>query len=299
MTILRKCRFLLFSVASLFVLLPPFSQNHLSLLAQSKFQTLIDDKGTEMILIPAAEFHAGATVDKALNYCKTLYPDDSDTCSLESFNEFHLVDEPSSITLSTFYIDKYEVAVGSYLECVKSDVCDLQPIEQQYYSLIDDLKVETDLPVSGITYYDAAIYCAWRGARLPNEAEWEYAAAGSENVSFSWGNDTTQIPANYCDESCSRVKNPVSNDGFSELAPVTAYEDGKSWAGVYNLSGNVSEWTSTRLLTGDGAGNDIRIVKGGNYGSGLQELVVWMRVPTGASIARNNGFRCAKEDFAN
>jgi formylglycine-generating enzyme required for sulfatase activity len=295
MAVQRKCRAFLFHITSFLIPLLSFCHNDSALLAQSELQTITDDKGVEMILIPAAEFHAGATIDKVLNYCKALYPDNSDTCSSESFNEFHLVDEPSLVTLSAFYIDKYEVAVDSYLECVKSDVCVMQPVEQQYYALLDNLKVETDLPVSGITYYDAAVYCAWRGARLPREAEWEYAAAGSENVSFSWGNDINQIPANYCDKNCSRAKNPISNDGFSELAPVTAYVDGKSWAGVYNLSGNVSEWTSTRLTVGEGTGNDIRIVKGGNYGSGLQELLVWMRIPTGASIARNNGFRCAKK----
>ncbi len=299
MTILRNCRLQLFSVGFLFVLLSPFSQNRPSLLAQAEFKSIIDDKGIEMILIPAAEFQAGTTLDKALNYCKTLYQNGADTCSRELFDEFDWVNEPSLVTLNTYYIDKYEVAVDSYLECVKADVCDLQPVIQPYYELLYNLNIPTDLPVSGIIYYDAAVYCAWRGARLPTESEWEYAAAGSENHSFSWGNDINKIPANYCDKSCHSATNPTSNDGFSELAPVTAYEEGKSWAGVYNLSGNVAEWTSTRLLTGYGVGDDIRMVKGGGYTSRIHELVVWMRIPTGASLVGNNGFRCAKKVLTN
>lgn len=264
-------------------------------MGQSNSPPVIDDKGIEMVLIPAAEFQSGTTLDKALNYCKALYQNGVDTCSRELFDEFDWVNEPSLVTLNAYYIDKYEVSVSSYLECVKADVCSLQPVEQQYYALLDNLKTPTDVPVSGITYYDAAVYCAWRGARLPNESEWEYAAAGPENHSFSWGDDTSKIPANYCDKSCFRATDPASNDGYSELAPVHAYENGKSWAGAYNLSGNVSEWTSTKLLTGAGTASDIRIVKGGNYASGIHELVVWMRIPTGAIVARNNGFRCAKK----
>ncbi|HEX2906604.1 MAG TPA: SUMF1/EgtB/PvdO family nonheme iron enzyme [Phototrophicaceae bacterium] len=284
--------FLLLSVVGLFGLFPMDSVSPI----RSQFPSITDDKNIEMILIPSGTFRSGTTLKNALAYCKLLYKEiDADICDLPAFSEMYLVDESNTISqINEFYMDKHEVSVASYLDCVKASVCNLEPVEQEYYLILDDLEIPVDLPVSGITYYDAAVYCAWREARLPTETEWEYAAAGTQKSPFSWGDKTMDIPANFCDKNCFKATDIQADDGYAELAPITAYEDGQSWAGVYNLSGNVAEWTSTRLTSGEGAGSDIRIVKGGSYFSGIYELVVWMRIPTRAGIARSNGFRCAK-----
>jgi serine/threonine protein kinase/formylglycine-generating enzyme required for sulfatase activity len=108
-----------------------------------------------------------------------------------------------------------------------------------------------DLPATGLCWDDAAIYCQKAGLRLPKEAEWEFAARGSNNHEWPWG-------------ASSPTKERVNIEGES-LRPVGEYEAGESPFGCRNMVGNASEWVFDRLR----AGSNRRVVKGGSHRSQL------------------------------
>jgi formylglycine-generating enzyme required for sulfatase activity len=85
-------------------------------------------------------------------------------------------------------------------------------------------------PVREVTWEGARRYCAWRGARLPTEAEWEAAARGSEGRLAPWGNGTA-------------TPERVSMSGRHE--PVGSHPKGATPEGVHDLIGSLAEWTSS------------------------------------------------------
>jgi formylglycine-generating enzyme required for sulfatase activity len=279
-----------FKFLVIFVLLWTFS---LRVASQTNITSIVDEKNVEMVLVPAGEFEAGASLEDAVAFCSTVYLEEYG-CDIEVFGEFQLVHERQFVSVDAFYMDRYEVSLASYLDCVRVDVCTRESIEDIYEAAMTVPNFPTDIPVSGINYYEAAVYCAWREGRLPTENEWEYAAVGTTGNPFPWGESTENIPANYCDRNCPIRPDVRGNDGYESFAPVSAFEEGQSWAGIFNLSGNVSEWTSSRQLGTDGILYDVRIVKGGNYISPINGLAVWMRLTNESLVSRENGFRCVK-----
>ncbi|MEO1038664.1 MAG: formylglycine-generating enzyme family protein [Pseudomonadota bacterium] len=116
-------------------------------------------------------------------------------------------------------------------------------------------------PVVHVTFEDAAAYAAWAGGRLPNEAEWEIVARGGlQNAEFAWGDEfrpdgqwranTWQGPFPALD---------VGDDGHAGLAPVGCYE--ATGYGVYDIAGNVWEWTSSPFDDTGSAG----VIRGGSF----------------------------------
>lgn len=88
-------------------------------------------------------------------------------------------------------------------------------------------------PRENLTWFEARDYCASRDARLPTEAEWEYAASGPDNLIYPWGNEL--INDNL-------VFDQNSNN---ETAEVGSRPAGVSWVGAFDMSGNVWEWVSS------------------------------------------------------
>ena len=106
-----------------------------------------------------------------------------------------------------------------------------------------------DHPVVHISYEDALAYCEWAGRRLPTEAEWELAAHGKDlEGTFTWGDNIELLPQKA---NTWQGRFPAENeslDGFESVAPAGSFPENS--IGLYDMAGNVWEWTQDWLNTG-------------------------------------------------
>jgi len=110
-----------------------------------------------------------------------------------------------------------------------------------------------DHPVVHVAYEDAEAYAKWAGKRLPTEAEWEYAARGGLNgASFVWGEEME--PGGKPAANTWQGEFPWQNlvtDGYERTAPVGMFPP--NGYGLYDMAGNVWEWTSDWYVARRGA----------------------------------------------
>jgi sulfatase modifying factor 1 len=119
-------------------------------------------------------------------------------------------------------------------------------------------------PVVHLAYEDAATYAAWAGKELPTEAEWEYAARGGlEGAEYAWGDELN--PEGRWMANTWQGDFPIRNellDGHEWTAPVGAFPP--NGYGLYEMTGNVWEWTADDYETSDGEIGR-KVTKGGSF----------------------------------
>jgi formylglycine-generating enzyme required for sulfatase activity len=200
-----------------------------------------------MVYVPAGEFKMGSDDDGikyARQLCKEYGGDDAiATCKADAFAD----EQPAhTVALDGFWIDRTEVTNRQYQRCVEAKAC-TPPVDSSSYMRESYFgNVAYDIyPVVWVTQQQAANYCQWAGARLPTEAEWEYAARGPEGRTFPWGNTFDGKRLNYCDVNCTAGPNDKTvDDGYTDTAPVASFPTGASWCGALDLAGNVREWVA-------------------------------------------------------
>jgi formylglycine-generating enzyme required for sulfatase activity len=134
---------------------------------------------------------------------------------------------PRPANLPSFWIDLHEVTRDAYDACVRDGACtpSVCPEGQVDPAVAQDLSAEIRgvLPQTCVTHTQAAAYCKHVGARLPREAEWEYAARGVDARIFPWGNEIQdQIP--------------------NAIYPAGHVREDSSYFGIRGLGSNVAEW---------------------------------------------------------
>ncbi len=210
-----------------------------------------------------------------------------------------------TVTLGRYFIDEHEVTNDQYLRFVR---------DQQYPAPAGNQKKARDVwnkdgtpperlgdhPVVNVSWEDANEYCQWAGARLPTEAEWEYAARGGlDGEDYPWGSE------DVCDVGVCRANIARDGDGFDETAPVCSFPG--NGAGLCDMAGNVLEWVydcfdrynSSAATNPSGPAicdGGLRVLRGGSFVDGRAYHVVSLRRRSSPDVrVPMHGFRCAKD----
>ena len=221
-----------------------------------------------MMLIPAGEFTMGS-------------------------NEWWPKCQPAhKVSVNTFYMDKYEVTNKQYKKFVTAT-------KREPPADWDNGKIpkgRENHPVVFVSWFDGNDFCKWDGKRLPTEAEWEKAARGTDGRTFPWGNKFDAKKGN------------MPQLGKGDTMPVGSFENGKSPYGLYDMAGNVFEWTFDWFKPYPGNthpdenyGERYKVVRGGSwydctyYKCGISSPT-YNRIFFNPNTTNNNfGFRCAKD----
>lgn len=285
---------------------------------------------TSLVNVTGGTFRMGTTVDEgtaAVAECVQRY---GGGCT----DDMILDSTPAhDVTLDNFQIEQYEVSVIQYVNflnyliqqnpsnprphltacngpCVLTDqdtggeASDISynSADQRYEVRVAGVDRST-YPVTLVTWHGADAYCRALGRTLPTEAQWERAARGLANSIYPWGP--------LWDETRAKTNRPVT-DG---TVPVDSYATGASTGGsdfgVYNMAGNVAEWTADWYLsnyyqqlasTGQAAANptgptggDKKVVRGGSWSTqpifarAVHRVDAWGP----GDVSTWVGFRCA------
>jgi formylglycine-generating enzyme required for sulfatase activity len=246
---------------------------------RSRYPNFTDEAGCEMILVPSGVFMMGS--------------DARDVAPHE---------QPAvQTTIGCFYMARFPVTNKQYEKFDPRHVLRRAPWADDHH------------PVIYVSSKDAIAFCDWLGKRegrkyrLPTEAEWEYAARGTDNRIFPWGDrlDSGQL-ANFADKRTNFPwSDPAIDDGYAETAPVGKYPRGASPFGIEDLAGNVNEWCldffdfyrgQARVNPKGPANGSKRVYRGGSWRSRGTSLRASARAFNTVEYVSNDlGFRVVCE----
>lgn len=217
------------------------------------------------VLIPAGEFTMGT---------------DNDPHNLKLAEPAHAVDLPA------FEIGVYEVTNGEFARFQLDSDYSAEGDWRSYYKIGRE-----DFPVANVTFEDAKAYCEWAGMRLPTEAEWEKAARGTEQLRYPWGDVFDFTFAN------------TNEHGVRDTMEVGSFERDKSPHGVYDMMGNVQEWTASSLQAYPGAKppdpsvfrRNVIVVRGASYAMKGGSMYLFSRTGAPPGAQWGYGFRCVRD----
>ena len=211
-----------------------------------------------------------------------------------------------------FYIDRTEVTAEAYAACVKAGACTANVTRKtdgksviEVQSALCNSTTDPNFarqPINCVTYDQANAYCRWAGKRLPNDAEWELAARGTDGRDYPWGNDLPrscrQAVVGGLEGACGKRK------GTYDVATTI---DGTSPYGVFDMAGNVWEWVGDvfDVYTRDAAVDPFvpprtaaarGVIRGGSWDYSALAAKSAIRLPMDRGWAQPSiGFRCATE----
>lgn len=240
------------------------------------------------------------------------------------------------VSIRRFCMATHETTVAEYSRCVAAGDCTPgylysglqadQPTAvlstseaahaEQCNSAQDDRQSH---PINCVSQMQASEYCGWASSRLPTEAEWEFAARGPESRIYPWGSTApSSAHVNACGKECQRWHEELGledelqgqaypgDDGYAGTAPVGSFAQGATPEGIFDMLGNVFEWTSGGLYAYSSedqhnpAGpreTDAHVIRGGNFKSGLTEFTdptVRFAIDSNSHL-HGIGFRCATD----
>jgi serine/threonine-protein kinase len=194
----------------------------------------------------------------------------------------------AKVTLGSFWIDRAEVTFDHFARFLQSAGYKPQGNWEQQKSR------GGNHPVVNVTWADASAYCRWADKRLPSEAEWEYAARGTDGRKYPWGNQWDAARAAF----------RGNRGGNNKTSPVGSYAGGASPFGAMDMAGNVWEWTASLekaypYVATDGREDPqvggARVTRGGSWYTTQDLLRSSARdFPSPRSQNDKLGFRCAQ-----
>ncbi len=211
------------------------------------------------------------------------------------------------VTVSPFEMMKTEVTTSQYAQCVLDGAC-VEPMTAHGDTVAVNCNWlvwgREDHPVNCVYVWDAEAYCAWLGARLPSESEWEFAARSRGGDNEYPGGDA---PAT-CDYAVINMPYEDVGCGTGHTWPVCSKSAGNTEQGLCDLAGNVKEWMPD-CYYGDyyGAPSDgsawttgsceTQVLRGGSYVSTPTSVRTRTRSDN-PSYGRSDayGFRCARSE---
>ncbi|MBA3963092.1 MAG: formylglycine-generating enzyme family protein [Chthoniobacterales bacterium] len=246
---------------------------------RARFQRFNSTIETEMLFVPSGTFRMGSDAPDAAPNEQPITP----------------------VTLTRFYLSRH-------------------PITNAQYEMFDPSHARKRAAGAGdrhpavyVNAAEAAKFCQWlstqerRRYRLPTEAEWEYAARGTDGRQYPWGSQTGRGDlANFADRNTVFAwSDREVDDGYAESSPVGAFPLGASPFGIEDMAGNVWEWCldffepyrGTAKTNPRGAKSGMKkVYRGGSWKSRFNSLRATTRGSNSPTYSCNDlGFRIVCE----